>query len=214
MELLDDPIPDALYCKPCRRDKHGKSKPFDLEGNHSVDDTLASSTQCSSQDIVSNSEPASHPGNAHADYSRQQRIDSFNISTEVDRCDVWRNMVKRLETSPEVTKPPEEETDVFGRPATTKGVASYEERGWNPLFNDPAHRTLSTLEECDNEAESPAQDTPSMPKFEIGSPGVTSPPQSGGVVLPPQHHKHWQANGPHEPWPSATAPVVFQSTSV
>lgn len=224
IELLDDPIPDALYCKPCR-DKHSKSKPLDLEGNPSID-TLASSTQCSSQDVVT-SEPTSNPGNV----CPRHRLDSFNITTEVDRCDLWRNMVKSLDTSPEVSRAPEDEVDGVG-PLTTEGVRGYNERAWHP--SDPNYHTLGTLEECENEMDSPSQESPSMPKFgSVPSPsyaGVTSPLRHGAVTqgvaspflhrgvaspLAPssEYHEHWHPSVPHEPW-SSTTHVPYQSTAV
>lgn len=210
MELLDDPIPDSLYCKPCR-DKNGKSKPLDLEGNPSID-TFASSTQCSLQEVVLTSEPM--PVTA----CNQHRLDSFNISTEVDRCDLWRNMVKRLDSSPEVARGPEEEVGGVC-PVTTEGAGDCNEREWHPsLTFDNKHRTLGTLEECENEMESPAQDSPSMPKFgSFSSPsyvGAASPPPSNGGVTPSsRYHERWRPNAPHEPW-YGTVPVPYQSTAV
>lgn len=199
LELLDDPIPDALYCKPCR-DKQRRSKPLDLEGNPSID-TLASSSQ-SSQDVAAvTSEPMPCTNG-----SRHSRLDSFNISTEVDRCDLWKNMVKRLDTSPEVTRPPGEGVGQYAM--TTEEVGGYEERVCHPSLALDTNR-LSTLEECENEMDSPALlASPSTPKFE----GVSSPNYEG-VASPPQYHEHWHPNGPHEPW-SSTAPEGYHSTAV
>lgn len=115
-------------------------------------------------------------------------------------------MVKRLETSPEAVRSPGEGVD--GEPKTAEGMAGYEEKTWHPsLTLEPTHRTLSTLEECENELETPSLESPSKPSFDspVFSPLLLG---QGGVV---SSHEHWSPNGPHKPLSSTAA---YQSTAV
>ena len=175
IELLDNPIPDSLYCKPCRL-KPKPSRELDLEmaGNGSVD-TLGSSAHCSANDVLVTSEPlpgTGNHGNHHA--PRKQRTDSFNITHEVDSCDLWKNLVKL-----DAPLPSPRETPKFhiggvyhaadAAPDHMGGVASSAPTRHHPLAE--GNRTLGPLEECDTDLESQSQ----LPDYEsITTPCYTS----------------------------------------
>ncbi len=192
LELLDDPIPDSLYCRPCRQ----KHTPLDLEGNNNAAsvDTLSSTAQNSSeQDIVVTSEPTPHH---RVSCTNALHRESFNITTEVDRCDLWKNVVKTLDKSPEVARPSNEEVATEGVTTATDGGWGHGERAWHPTLTVEASRTLCTLEECENEADSPV-----FPDYDE----VSSPKQQGLGVASPLYQGRFHPSAPHEPSYQSTA---------
>lgn len=205
LELLDDPLPDALYCRPCR-DKHRRSKPLEIEGT-SVD-TLGSSTQCSAQDVAVTLEPT-----ADQSHVCPHQTDSFNITHEVDKCDLWKNMVKSLDAP---LPSPRETSNVSHMQAdsTATTTLGYSDGAWHHSVAMDTNRTLGTLEECDTDLESQTQ----LPDHEsVTSPQNMPSPHFGGVALP----KYAELDsGAHEPVLSGTSPpyqsrlVAYQSTSV
>lgn len=210
MELLDDPIPDTLYCKPCRT----KQKALDLEGNESVD-TLGSSAQGSSQDVVVTSEPLPLQNCSHDGHKEG----SFNITHEVDKCDLWKHMVKDLAAP--LPSPKRESDGRHFRGAyqfTDATEMKADESVWHPAGIDTS-RSLFTLEECDTDLESQTQ----LPSYMSNS----SPPYDAVVSSPIAHAQHgqWERTEPHEPVfsssnnplqppPQSTAVETYQSTSV
>lgn len=156
MALLDDPIPDRLYCKPCRQQKDKLPPPGDMppdmEACESVD-TMGSSTQCSAQDVVVTSEPTPH----------LDPNDSFNITREVDKCYLWKNMVRSLDAP--LPSPTTRVAFNHGASAA-KGVdatvsapttRSHSEGTWHPVVTMDTNRVLCTVEECDTDLESTTQ---------------------------------------------------------
>ena len=91
LELMDDPIPDSLYCKPCWKKPPENSKPptTDVESrgsDYSLLEVPAVTT-----------EPVSIDGYS-VNVSSLIHQKSFNITHEVDQCDLWKNMVKNLDS--------------------------------------------------------------------------------------------------------------------
>ena len=71
--------------------KKSRPAPFDPESNGSTDTfpPSGSTTQSSSQDTLA---VTSEPVSTHCYHD-----DDFNITQEVDKCDLWKNMVKKLD---------------------------------------------------------------------------------------------------------------------
>lgn len=229
LELLDDPIPDTLYCRPCR-DKQAKTKTLDLEGNGSFDTLASSSPNGSTKDVAIISEPA--PCTA------AQRESSFNITTEVDRCDLWKNMVKTMDMPPTVGRTQsgsegrvEEEGEGKEHTDIAMETVGNREGAWHPLALN-TNRTgciLDTLEECENEIDTPVQSCSEMGSV-IPSPSYnehSEPPyhEHGETPYhehgePPYHengegsyHEHWGHSGPHKHLDSSTG-LAYPSTAV
>lgn len=224
LDLLDDPFPESLYCRPCR-DKQQRSKPLDLNlhiNNNSSVDTLGSSTQCSTQeDVAVTLEPK--PGGLAADADHHQHVclqydDDFNITHEVDKCDLWKNMVRSHDTPSR--KPLTSSTSTSGSSSTgghthpdtiemAVPLRQYETGGWHHTM-DPQSRTLCTLEECDTDLESQAQ----LPDYESASSQVASP------LMPSSQSKQWGgSNGSaptHKPSYTSLQPqkLAYRTTSV
>lgn len=91
LEILDDPIPEAFYCrkycKSCTEDaddvESGKLIDYDRQGEQKG--TLTDSTK-----------RRDHKGELES-LKVQSKI---NISEEVDRCDLWKHMVRSLDKEP------------------------------------------------------------------------------------------------------------------
>ena len=213
LELLDDPIPDALYCKPCR-DKHRKSKPLQLEsGTTNSVDTLGSSAQ----EVV-----MMEPLGSELDRSSfQHNDDSFNLTHEVDKCDLWRNMVRGLDAP----MPSPRDLSRTSMPADSTDMTSltYSDGAWHHSVTRDTSLPLATLEECDTELESQAQlDSPNFGNVAL-TPGfspkdIPSPSYPGSTSSPkyPQLESH-ACDRTHQPVSStADTPQYFsyQSTSV
>lgn len=78
LEILDDPIPDKLYCK--RFVHHIDQQKATEEGNDLIErEEEAKSDQVRSPPVL------------------KQRDSNFNLTREVDKCDLWKNMVRRLD---------------------------------------------------------------------------------------------------------------------
>lgn len=156
LELMDDPIPDSLYCRPCRDMDSGKPKPHtDMESKGS-EDTLSNSAHFDvpdgGEDGVVISEPLRGNGYRGAISLPQQQLEeSFNLTHEVDKCDLWKNMVKNLDAP---LPSPHAKSKLRFRVGESE-----EERGrsgenmWM-VTEDTDFRALGTLEECDTDLES------------------------------------------------------------
>ena len=217
LELLDDPIPDSLYCRPCR-DKQTGTKALDLEGNGSYDTLDSSSPNISTKDvaIVCDAPP-----------STGQQESNFNITTEVDRCDLWKNMVKTMDTPPTIGRAQSSSEDQLEEGVEHTGVAMETVRNWEEWARNPSltlntnRCALDTLEECENEMDTPVL---SMPNYKgVGSElGYHEPysehsePSYHEHSEPsyhehgdPPYHEHWSHSEPHE-----HLGLAYQSTAV
>jgi hypothetical protein len=84
LELLDDPIPEKMYCRSVRQWKQG-SGGDDLEGAGGEDDKPESGA---SNGTHTNKSPHAPPGKRKSDINMTQAVDSSGI---------WKNMVRKLE---------------------------------------------------------------------------------------------------------------------
>ena len=160
LELLDDPIPDSLYCRPCQTKQSGKVL-TELEIKGSLQDSLSNSGHLYQDNVQEDGfqedgvvicEPLGMNGNYTSDSGgvvgsmvQQQPEASFNLTHEVDQCDLWRNMVKNLDAP----LPSPQSKTIIGDVARVR-VGT--EDLW--AHDDVDYRTLDTLEECDTDLES------------------------------------------------------------
>lgn len=178
IELLDNPIPDSLYCRPCdpKTLSHSSPRAIDLEGGAGVEsvDTLdRGSAHCSTDNMLVTSEPKSVAASGRSNgYHRKQRIDSFNITEEVDRCDLWKNLVKLDAPLPSPREVPKFHIGgVVGTQSSTDHSGPHEGVRHHSSISAEPNRTLCTLEECDTDLESQSQ----VPDYEsVGSPRYVS----------------------------------------
>ena len=100
LELLDDPLPDKLYCRQFRREespsKDVETGLVESDGN-SVDGEL--------QPVDMNEAVTSEPTGEQGPSARNALFDvkkssDFNITQEMDKCDLWKNMVKNYDAPP------------------------------------------------------------------------------------------------------------------
>ena len=161
LELLDEPIPNFLYSKCCRTNQQ-KSK--DLEGNLSLDTLGESSSHSSGQDLLAvTSEPLSHQHNLQDSHK-----DDFNITHEVDKCDLWKNMVKNLDAP---LPSPRCNDKVKLEEGYSRGTA------WMGCVGVGGE--LDTLEECDTDVESTVQ-LPDNEKVVLSPSNLVSPTSYSG----------------------------------
>ena len=74
LDILDEPIPESLYCK--RRRRH-----YDIEKGPLEEEEVSSEAKESEE-------------------APQQDIEHVNISEEMDRCQLWRHRMHQLDTEP------------------------------------------------------------------------------------------------------------------
>lgn len=79
LDILDDPIPDKLYCS--------KKKKGCIDNGESEKGSL---------DEADSSEPVANGGLHHL----VKKDTDINISREVDRCELWKHMVHTLDKEP------------------------------------------------------------------------------------------------------------------
>ena len=106
LAVLDDPLPDQLYCKRFRGDtknchKNFKCDDISLEdGKAESEDTTDGPENCCEADAVVE-QPSGNNLNVSARNAtfdeRRNSNTEFNITDEVDKCDIWRSMVKDLD---------------------------------------------------------------------------------------------------------------------
>ena len=102
--LLDEPIPDKLYCKRFREQEsrcdHGSAEEGLAGSDETIDGPAAEEdhTDDNLEEVVT-SEPLSETYNARNPLFNN-RGQSFNISQEVNKCDLWKNMMKKLDAPP------------------------------------------------------------------------------------------------------------------
>lgn len=89
LEILDDPIPAKLYCKAFRKDERKGSLKGLEEGEADIDSKEPGVDEV---DGGERGETRKVNGNLPSK--------SFNMSQEVDRCDLWRNMIHNLDAPP------------------------------------------------------------------------------------------------------------------
>lgn len=81
LDILDEPIPESLYCK-CKRDCHRDIEKGPLEEESRESSAEAKETEADMS-------------------STQQKVEhDINITEEVDRCQLWRHMVHKLDNEP------------------------------------------------------------------------------------------------------------------
>ena len=80
LAILDDPISEKFYCKRFRRE----GSETDLEAGQSMLPSGDSEEKLESTDIKTNGTAPKQP-------------ESINMTKEMDRCDLWRNMVRNLD---------------------------------------------------------------------------------------------------------------------
>ena len=92
LEILDDPIPEAFYCrkycKPCAEDAD------DVESGKLV--SFANVDEEKDSPSTASRSKRDHKGELEA----LQVQSKINITEEVDRCDLWKHMVRSLDKEP------------------------------------------------------------------------------------------------------------------
>lgn len=88
LEILDDPLPSLLYCKRCEIKKCSEVQLEECSKWDEMDEV----------DGVVTNEPSTSIQNSPVNQRKERRSASaFNITHEVNKCDIWRTMVKDLD---------------------------------------------------------------------------------------------------------------------
>ena len=173
--------------------------PLDMEKNESLD-TVESSARSSIHDI---SVTASYDHvSTDVLISKQEFVDqhqeeeSFNLTHEVDKCDLWKNMVKNLDAPP---------CSLRTKTSSTNHETAGTDFQQHPLDND---RKLFTLEECDTDLEmqTPLENSEGMKSMYDGA--WLHQPQEG--MQDTTTHKQYSAGAVKVSRPG----IRFQSTAV
>ena len=80
LDILDEPIPDSLYCIKCRR------RQYDIEKGPLEEDEVSSEAKESEE--------------APQQQQQQPSIEHVNISEEMDRCHLWKHTLRKLDAEP------------------------------------------------------------------------------------------------------------------
>ena len=174
LELLDDPIPDSLYCRKCRQKNLTK---MGLSQGSSKDSVSDSYDIEACRDFPVTVEPVASNGSIPSE-SHNKLNDSFNLTREVDKCDIWKNMVKTLDAAPGSGNEHWHSVDAGRESGVGNG-----NKMW--LVTDSDYRELGTLEECDTDLEAcpvstsadecrESDGTERRNRFVFHTPGVTS----------------------------------------
>ena len=144
LELLDDPIPDTLYCKRCRQKDATKSKVTDPEGSSKDSESYDLEEYRNFPITV---EPSGSNGSINIKSAPSKLNDSFNLTREVDKCDLWKNMVKNYDA-------PLLSPNVVHRSCPGEFTRETNGSGGKIWFTtDSDYRELEPLEECDTDLE-------------------------------------------------------------
>ena len=125
LELLDDPLPSKLYCRRFRETSptkdievgleepdgdiaDGESQPVNLNG------TAITSEPRGQRDEEEEEEEDGEPSARNALFGVKGDSD-FNITQEMDNCDLWKNLVKTYDAPP--SSPRRQSTQRGGIPA-------------------------------------------------------------------------------------------------
>jgi hypothetical protein len=107
LNLLDDPLPKELYCRRFRDENSSKDAESGAAGLEESDDHTDNGEIPPPIDLneAVTSEPMGE-GEGGAPLARNALFgvkgdSSFNITQEMDKCDVWRNMVKSYDAPPQ-----------------------------------------------------------------------------------------------------------------
>ncbi len=95
LKVLDDPLPEKLYCKRC--EVHVKKN-----SERNLEEGSSNSDEIDGVGNVVTEEPPAIDQNLTPDRNLQRKerrsASDFNITQEVDKCEIWRTMVKDLES--------------------------------------------------------------------------------------------------------------------
>ena len=95
LEVLDDPLPERLYCKRCRG-RGCRKKHYDVnveEGSTSDDVDVCGSGVIAEEPSADDQ----HLSSRHPSNNTDRRSSEFNFTQEVDKCDAWKTVVKDLD---------------------------------------------------------------------------------------------------------------------
>ena len=104
LELLDDPLPKELYCRRFREETPSKDIESGAAGLEESDDHTDNGEI---PPIVLNEAVTSEPVGEEGPPSARNALfgvkkdSDFNITQEMDKCDLWRNMVKNYDAPPQ-----------------------------------------------------------------------------------------------------------------
>ena len=104
LELLDDPLPKELYCRRFREETPSKDIESGAAGLEESDDhTDNGEIPPIDLNEAVTSEPVGEEGppSARNALFGVKKDSDFNITQEMDKCDLWRNMVKNYDAPPQ-----------------------------------------------------------------------------------------------------------------
>ena len=105
LNLLDDPLPKELYCRRFREEGPSKDAESGEAGlEESEDHTDNGEVPPIELNKAVTSEPMGEEGGAPSARNALFGVkgdSSFNITQEMDKCDLWRNMVKTYDAPPQ-----------------------------------------------------------------------------------------------------------------
>ena len=143
LKVLDDPLPEKLYCKRCEVHVKKSSEKILEEGTCSTN-----SDEIDGFGNIVTEEPPAIDQNISPDHAQQRKerrsASAFNITQEVDKCEIWRTMVKDLDTP---YSSPKRTAEYSGtRPSITvtnpervQQAATYQD-DYSPQGNNPLER--------------------------------------------------------------------------
>lgn len=101
LELLDNPLPKKLYCRRFREESPTKDIEVGLE--ETDNDALDSESQPIEMNEIMTSEPETGDQNLSARNALfgANKSSEFNITEEMDNCDLWKNLVKNYDAPPQ-----------------------------------------------------------------------------------------------------------------
>lgn len=112
LNLLDDPLPKELYC---RRFREEPTPSKDVEAG--LEETSIDAIDGESQPIEVNGVVTSEPTGGEDPLSARNALfganknSNFNITEEMDNCDLWKNLIKNYDAPPQS---PRSKSDIKG----------------------------------------------------------------------------------------------------
>ena len=106
LDLLDDPLPKELYCRrfreesPSSKDNNIESGATGLEESDDHSDN-GDGPPISFEAVTSEPVGEEGPTSARNALFGINKDSDFNITKEMDKCDLWRNMVKNYDAPPQ-----------------------------------------------------------------------------------------------------------------
>ena len=99
LELLDDPLPKRLYCSRFREGSPSKDVESGAVGLEDHTDNREI-PPISINEVVTDEPYGEEPLSARNVLFGVKKDSDFNITQEMDKCDLWRNMVKNYDAPP------------------------------------------------------------------------------------------------------------------